>query len=245
MIPLLLVYGAVMFANRVKNWQRGRPDNRRTTLKNAKKRAGDFRAGVYMQTLLREPGAGIMHSMIYFGFLILLAVTTVLEVNHQLPESAKFLHGDVYRAYRLRGRPPPASSSSSASCGAIVRRYGPWNWRPYRIRIKSKPEHMVILGVFFAIAVTGFGAEMFRIAEPGPCRRRAAGLREVEFHRLPARRPRRRLGQRRRLASGLVDRPRRQLHGVPRDPADHDAAPHVHLAAEHVPEGQGPAGRAR
>lgn len=165
-VPLLLVYGAVMFANRVKNWERGRPDNRRTTLKNAKKRAGDFRAGVYMQTLLREPGAGIMHSMIYFGFLILLAVTTVLEVNHQLPESAKFLHGDVYRGYALVGD-AAGLVFLVGIVWAIVRRYGPWNWRPYRIRIKSKPEHMVILGVFFAIAVTGFGVEMFRIAEQG------------------------------------------------------------------------------
>ncbi len=34
-IPLLLVYGAVLFANRVKNWQRGRPDNRSTTRSNS------------------------------------------------------------------------------------------------------------------------------------------------------------------------------------------------------------------
>jgi Fe-S oxidoreductase len=165
-IPLLLVYGAYMFAMRVKNWERGRPDNRRTTLKNAPKRAKDFRAGVYMQTLLREPGAGIMHSMIYFGFLILLGVTTTLEVNHQLPESAKFLHGDVYRAYAAVGD-AAGLVFLVGIVWALVRRYGPWNWRPYRIRIKSKPEHAVILGVFFAIAVTGFGAEMFRIAEQG------------------------------------------------------------------------------
>jgi Fe-S oxidoreductase len=165
-IPLLLVYGAVLFANRVKNWERGRPDNRRTTLKNAPKRAKSFRSGVYMQTLLREPGAGIMHSMIYFGFLILLGVTTTLEVNHQLPDSAKFLHGDVYRAYAAVG--DGAGLIFMIGIGwAIVRRYGPWNWRPYRIRIKSKPEHMVILGVFFAIGITGFGAEAFRIARDG------------------------------------------------------------------------------
>jgi len=57
-IPILLVYGAVLFANRVKNWQRGRPDNRRTTMHNAKHRMADFRAGVYMRTLLRSPAPG-------------------------------------------------------------------------------------------------------------------------------------------------------------------------------------------
>ena len=82
-IPVVLVYGAVLFANRVRNWSRGTPDNRSTTGGNAKRRVTSFRAGVYMQTLLREPAAGVMHSLIYFPFLILLAVTTILEINHQ------------------------------------------------------------------------------------------------------------------------------------------------------------------
>ncbi len=166
LLPLLIVYGSVMFANRVRNWERGRPDNRATTPKNVKRRLADFRAGVYMQTLLREPGAGIMHSLIYFNFVILLAVTTVLEINHQLPSAAKFLHGDVYKGYALVG--------DLAGLGfmvgivwAVIRRYGPRRYRPYRIRIKSKPEHAVILGVFGAIGLTGFGTEMFRIAETG------------------------------------------------------------------------------
>ena len=165
-IPLLLVYGAVMFANRVKNWERGRPDNRRTTPKNVPRRLADFRAGVYMQTLLREPGAGVMHSMIYFGFLVLLGVTTALEINHQLPEDLKFLHGGVYQGYAAVGDAAGVVFLAGI-VWAVVRRYGPWAWRPYRIRIKTKPEHAVILGVFFAIGVTGFGAEAFRIAVDG------------------------------------------------------------------------------
>ena len=68
---------------------------------------------------------------------------------------------------------------------AIGRRY---IQRPYRIRIKSKPEHAVILGTFFVIGVTGFGAEMFRIALEGN-----PELRAVELHRLPAVEARRRL----------------------------------------------------
>ena len=54
----------------MRNWERGTPDNRRTTIANARRRADDYRAGVYMQTLLRDPAAGIMHSLIYFGFLV-------------------------------------------------------------------------------------------------------------------------------------------------------------------------------
>ena len=163
MMSILLVYGAVLFGQRVKNWTRGKPDDRRTTKKNVKRRLSNFRAGVYMQTLLRDPAAGIMHSLIYFSFLVLLAVTTVLEINHQVPEAWKFLNGNVYMAYSFIG-------DLAGLClfvgvmWAIIRRYVQ---RPYRIRIKSKPEHAVILGVFLAITVTGFGTEAWRIAEMG------------------------------------------------------------------------------
>jgi Fe-S oxidoreductase len=162
-LPVVIVYGAVVFSWRVRNWERGAPDDRRTTRANVGRRLADFRAGVYMQTLLRDPVAGVMHSLIYFSFLVLLAVTTVLEINHQLPESAKFLHGDVYRGYSLVG--DVAGALFILGVGwAIVRRYV---LRPYRIRIKSKPEHAVILGTLLAIGVTGFGAEAYRIALAG------------------------------------------------------------------------------
>ena len=162
-IPMMFVYGAVMFSYRVRNWERGGPDKRDITPKNAKARMGRLRAGLYMQTLLRDPAAGIMHSMIYFGFLVLLAVTSVLEINHQLPESFKFLHGTVYEGYAFIGDLAGAVFLGGI-IWAILRRYVQ---RPYRIRIKSKPEHAIILGTLFAIGVTGYLAEMFRIALDG------------------------------------------------------------------------------
>ena len=162
-IPLLIVYGAVLFSYRVQNWQRGAPDDRSTKPANAKRRFSDFRSGVYMQTLLREPAAGVMHALIYFPFLILLAVTTVLEINHQVPEGMKFLHGDVYRAYTAVGDIAGVLYLVGV-IWALLRRYGPRRFRPYRIRIKSKPEHAAVLLVFLAIGITGFGAEAFRIA---------------------------------------------------------------------------------
>ncbi len=165
-VPVLIVYGAVLFAHRVKNWERGRPEDRRTTFGNVSRRIADFRAGVYMRTLMREPGAGIMHALIYFSFLVLLAVTTTLEIDHQLPDDLKFLHGDAYRAYAATG--DGAGALFMVGIGwAVIRRYGPRSWRPERIETKSRPEHAVILGVLGAIGLTGFGAEMFRIALGG------------------------------------------------------------------------------
>jgi Fe-S oxidoreductase/nitrate reductase gamma subunit len=159
-IPVLLVWGAFAFSARVKNWERGAPDRRATTPKNVQRRLRDFRAGAYMQTLLRDSAAGLMHSMIYFGFMALLGVTTVLEIDHQMPESAKFLHGRVYMAYSFFGD-LAGLVFLTGIVWAIVRRYVQ---RPYRIRIKTKPEHAIILGVFLLIALSGFFAEAFRIA---------------------------------------------------------------------------------
>jgi len=162
-VPTMLIYGGVMFAYRMRNWERGRPDNRATTSKNVKKRMARFRAGVYMQTLLRDPAAGIMHSLIYFGFLILLGVTTLSEVDHIMPQGLKFLVGTTYQAYAFVGDLGGVIFLVGI-VWAILRRY---IQRPYRIRIKSKPEHAVILGTFFLIGVSGFLAEAFRIASFG------------------------------------------------------------------------------
>ncbi|HKY15500.1 MAG TPA: heterodisulfide reductase-related iron-sulfur binding cluster, partial [Microthrixaceae bacterium] len=159
----LIVWGAIAFSNRMRNWERGNPDNRRTTTKNLKQRAADVRAGLYMQTLLRDPAAGIMHSLMYFSFLILLAVTTLGEINLQMPPDLKFLVGDAYSAFALVG--DVAGVAFVVGVGwAIVRRYVQ---RPYRIRIKSKPEHAMILGTMLLIGLSGFAAEMFRIVHDG------------------------------------------------------------------------------
>ena len=160
-IPMMLIWGSLRFADRIRNWERGAPDRRKTTRTNVKHRLADYRAGVYMRTLLRDSAAGLMHSMIYFGFLVLLGVTTVLEIDHQMPDALKFLHGDVYRAYAAVGDIAGIVFTGGV-VWAIVRRYVQ---RPYRIRIKTKPEHALGLGVLLAIGVTGFGSEMFRIAE--------------------------------------------------------------------------------
>ncbi len=162
-IPIMLLVVAWLVSMRVRNYERGQPDNRKTTKKNVHRRLRDFRAGVWMQTLLRDPAAGVMHSFLYFGFLFLFIATVILEVDHQLPESMKFLHGDTYRAYAF-GADLAGVLFMIGITWAIVRRYVV---RPWRIRTKTKPEDAVILGMFFVLGLTGFLAEGVRIALDG------------------------------------------------------------------------------
>lgn len=157
---MLIVGAAWMMSLRARNWSRGTPDRRVTTAGNVRQRLRDLRIGLTMRTLLRDPAAGAMHSLIYVGFLVLFAVTTILEIDHQMPESWKFLHGDVYRSYVFVGDAAGVVFLAGL-LWAVQRRY---IRRVYRIRIKSRPEHAVILGTFIFIGLTGFTTEVLRIA---------------------------------------------------------------------------------
>ena len=90
---------------RVRNYERGKPDDRRTNKGNVHRRMRDFRKGVWMRTLLRDPAAGVMHSFIYFGFLVLFIVTVVLEIDHQLPGLAEVPARPHVPGVRVRRRP--------------------------------------------------------------------------------------------------------------------------------------------
>jgi Fe-S oxidoreductase/nitrate reductase gamma subunit len=159
-VATMLLVVAWLASLRVRNYERGQPDNRRTNRKNVEKRARSYRAGVWMQTLLRDPAAGAMHAFLYFGFVFLFIATVISEIDHQMPDRFKFLHGNTYLAYSA-GADAAGILFMVGIVWAIVRRYAV---RPYRIRIKTKPEDALILATFFVIGVTGFMVEAARIA---------------------------------------------------------------------------------
>ena len=84
-----------LLARRSVSWQSGGPDRRTGQWG---RRLHDLGAGLRMKTLMRDPQAGLMHSMIYFGFLVLFVGTVTLEIDHILP-NLKFLEGSFYLGY--------------------------------------------------------------------------------------------------------------------------------------------------
>ncbi len=162
-VSVAIVAAGWMLSLRVQNWERGQPDRRVTTPANRGRRVDALWRGLSMQTLWRDPAAGMMHSLIYFPFLVLFAVTTTLEVNHLLPAGLKFLEGTTYQAYKFVG--DTAGAAFVVGVGwAIVRRYVQ---RPYRIRVKTRPEDAFILATLLLIGLSGLFTQSVRIAAQG------------------------------------------------------------------------------
>ena len=187
LIPVLIVYGAFVFAQRVKNWERGGPDTRdpaaeerqaapRTTSapacqhEDAAARPG--RRDHALDDLLRLPRAPRRHDG--------------AGDRPPAPRSRRSsCSGQTYQAYSFVGDLAGLVFLGGIAW-ALFRRYVQ---RPYRIRIKTKPEHWLILGVF----ARDRRHRLHHRDRAASRRGRLTELREVELRRLPARHPRRRL----------------------------------------------------
>ncbi len=149
-----------LFAQRAVSWQQGQSDNRTGLWGERLKRLGE---GARMKTLMRDRRAGLMHSLIYYGFLVLFLGTVTLEIDHLLPAGLKFLHGSVYLGYSAI-LDLAALVFLGGLALAFVGRYVIPTWR---IRSKTKPEDSVILGVLAIIGFTGLLTEAARISLAG------------------------------------------------------------------------------
>ncbi len=95
-VAVFLGVSIYLMAQRAKSWERGSWENRSGMMK---KRLHELREGLAMRTLLRDRNAGLMHSAIYYGFIVLFLGTVTLEIDHLLPNNLKFLHGTFYQGY--------------------------------------------------------------------------------------------------------------------------------------------------
>ena len=160
MVATFLGVSIGLFAMRARSWQRGSSETRALDFK---RRLHRFRQGVSMKTVMEDPAAGVMHSLMYYGFLVLFLGTVILEIDHLAPVGLKFLHGDFYQWYSMF-----LDAAALAFLGGVtwaaIRRFGN---PPARIKSKTRPEDAWILILLAAIGVTGLLTEAARIAVVG------------------------------------------------------------------------------
>jgi Fe-S oxidoreductase/nitrate reductase gamma subunit len=159
-VAVFIWVSAHLLARRAVSWQQGRPEPRVGLWG---RRIKDLDSGLRMKTLMRDPRAGVMHSLIYYGFIVLFLGTVTLEIDHLLPLNLKFLHGAVYQGYSAI-----LDLASLAYLGglalAIANRY---LIRSPRLRTKTKPEDGLILGLLVLLGLTGLLTEAARISLMG------------------------------------------------------------------------------
>lgn len=149
-----------LFWLRSRRWQRGQSESRTGCWR---ERTRQLWAGLTMRTLFRDRAAGMMHALVFYGFVLLFLGTVTLEIDHLLPTGWKFLEGGVYQGY--------SAILDLAGVGYLVglgwalgRRY---LTRPLRLRTKTKPEDLWVLTLLVLIGVTGFLTEAARISWQG------------------------------------------------------------------------------
>lgn len=152
-LPLTLY----LFSLRAQNWERGSDETRTGRWAERLRMLG---SGLTMKTLLRDRAAGLMHAMIYYGFVVLFLGTVTLEIDHLLPESLKFLEGNTYKIYSAI-LDLAAVVFVLGIVWAVVRRYGQ---QPWRLRLKTKAEDAWILLTLGFIGVSGLATEAARIS---------------------------------------------------------------------------------
>ena len=149
-----------LFAQRAASWQQGGPDRR---IGHWGARLSRLYDGLSMKTLMRDPRAGVMHSMIYFGFIVLFLGTVTLEIDHLMPANLKFLEGSFYLGYSAI-----LDLAGIVFLGglalAVLGRYVAPSWR---IRSKTKPQDALILSVLALLGITGLLIEGARISLAG------------------------------------------------------------------------------
>ncbi|MCI0544265.1 MAG: 4Fe-4S dicluster domain-containing protein [Actinobacteria bacterium] len=168
-VVIVVFYGAVsvfvwlcfhFFALRAASWAQGAGESRLGQWSTRIRRLGQ---GLSMRTLWRDPRAGLMHTMIYVGFVVLFLGTVTLEIDHLLPAGLKFLRGNVYLGYSA-----VLDLASLVFLGglglAFLGRYVVPSWR---LRSKTKPEDAVVLAILTVIGVTGLLTEAARISVDG------------------------------------------------------------------------------
>ncbi len=115
-------------------------------------------AAFLQATVLRRPFPGVMHALVFFGFLVLFAATVVVFIDSDL--AVKIDHGAFYLGFESLTVDLFGAFFLVGLGIAVYRRYV---MRPWYLE-RREPHDALLLAPLFAIALTGFGLEGLRLA---------------------------------------------------------------------------------
>jgi Fe-S oxidoreductase/nitrate reductase gamma subunit len=139
---------------RLRIWRLGKPHRVTDHLGPRFRRLG---AALLQATVLRRRFPGVMHALVFFGFLVLFGGTVVVFLDSDL--GIKIDHGDFYLGYESLTVDLFGAFFLLALVIAAYRRYVV---RPWFLE-KHDPRDALLLGPLFVIALTGFMLEGLRI----------------------------------------------------------------------------------
>jgi Fe-S oxidoreductase len=146
----------------IARWRKGKPDAR---IDQIPARVGEFLVQLFGQKkVLRDRRPGIMHALIFFGFLALFIGTDIIAVEEDftLPlmgeEAGKILVGGFYQSYELIMDSLGLAFVAGLSWAA---------WRRYNVkeaRLDNRRTDAWVLGLMLFLGIGGFLIEGLRIA---------------------------------------------------------------------------------
>ncbi len=159
-VVIIFVWGLI---RRIRLWKMGKPENRTDHLG---KRIGSFLwYGLLHGRILKEPFHGIMHLLLFWGFMILLAGTILIFIQEDVTLlffNWTFLHGNFYLAFSF----VLDLFGLLAIAGLLLLAFRRYVLKPERL--DNKPEDLIGLLLILLILVTGFLSEGLRIAITRP-----------------------------------------------------------------------------
>ena len=154
MVVALLVFAYGIW-RRLRIWRIGR---RYVVWDHLGERFRRLGAAVAQLTVLRRPLPGVMHALVFFGFLVLFAATIVVFVDSDL--AVKIDHGAFYLGFQSLA---VDLFGAVFLVGVSIAAYRRYVVRPWYLE-RREPSDALLLATLFAIALTGFGLEGIRLA---------------------------------------------------------------------------------
>ncbi|MFP6676391.1 MAG: heterodisulfide reductase-related iron-sulfur binding cluster [Pirellulaceae bacterium] len=154
LVPTAVVTGYGVYRH-VRQWRRGQPSARFD--RPIERLARVLKMAILQATIWRDPLAGALHAMMFWGFVTLLIATTVVMIDHDF--NVPIMKGSFYLYFQSLFVDCLGALAMVGVALAAIRR---WGLRPKKLVFSDEANGILVL--IFVILASGFLLEGWRIA---------------------------------------------------------------------------------